>query len=78
MITTKKELDDVDLSILKLACEGMTAKEIGYEINLSSKTVSFRLTAMRKYYECKSTAQLLVKLTTLGVVGKIDLEDSEE
>lgn len=62
MIITKKELDETDKKILRLAGEGMTAKEMGYELNISRKMVEKRIWVMRKYYECKSITQLIVKL----------------
>lgn len=62
MIVTKKELDETDKRILKLIGEGMVYKEIGYEMNLSVRQVDYRVREMKKYYNCKSTAQLLAKL----------------
>lgn len=65
MITISKKPDEKDKQILKLCAEGKTAKQIGYEMNLSSRTVEARIVVMRKYYNCKNTAELLVKTSKL-------------
>ncbi len=62
MITTKKELDEVDKKILKLAGEGLTAKETGYELNISKKSIEKRFHIMMKYYNCNSKTELVTKL----------------
>lgn len=62
MITTKKELDEIDKKILKLAGEGMTAKEIGYEMNKTQRCIEAKIREMKHWYGCKSTTQLINKL----------------
>ena len=62
MITTKKELDETDKKILKMASEGYTAKEIAYEINKSQRCVEARVRTMKDYYDCRSITQLVAKL----------------
>jgi len=62
MITTEKKLDDIDKKILKLAGDGLTAKEIAYEINEKQKAVERRIRIMKEYYQCKSTTHLVTKL----------------
>lgn len=68
MRTTKKELDQTDELIVKMCSEGLTAKEIGYEINLKSKSVSARIEVMKRYYDCKSIAHLITHLTKIGKI----------
>lgn len=64
MITTKKELDHIDRQIIMLAGEGMTAKEIAREMKTSTRSIEYRFSCMKKYYDCRSVAQLLYKLKT--------------
>ena len=62
MITTKKELDETDKKILKMASEGMTAKEIGYNMNKTPRSIEAKIRRMKEYYGCKSITQLVGKL----------------
>ena len=64
MITTliQKEPDETDKKILKYLSDGVTVKQIAYELNLSSFTVSWRIREMKKYYNCKSIAHLVATL----------------
>jgi DNA-binding CsgD family transcriptional regulator len=63
-----REPDEIDIKIVKMCAEGLTAKEIGYEINLKSKAVAARIEVMKKYYECKSIAHLVTHLSSLGKI----------
>jgi DNA-binding NarL/FixJ family response regulator len=62
MITTVKELDEIDKKILILLTEGKTAKQIGKAVFKSSRTVEGRLKRIRDAYDCKNTLQLIAKL----------------
>lgn len=62
MIATKKKLDETDKRIIRGASDGLTAKEIGRNLNLSARTVEARIREMKKYYHCSSIAQLVGKL----------------
>lgn len=63
MIVTEKRLDEIDKKILKLSGEGLTAKEIGYELNKSHRSVEHKIAAMKKWFKCKSITELVKKLT---------------
>lgn len=62
MIITKKELDETDKKILRLASQGFTAKEIGYELNRTQRCIEAKIRRMKDYYECKSITHLVGKL----------------
>ena len=59
MITTVKVLDETDKKILKLAGEGLTAKETGKVLFMSPRTVEKRLMKLREKHNCKKTIQLI-------------------
>jgi DNA-binding CsgD family transcriptional regulator len=63
-----KELDDQDRQILKLIADGLTNKEIAYDLRINPHSVKARLRVMRAYYDCKTTAQLLLKLSADGLL----------
>lgn len=63
MIVTEKQLDEIDKKILKLSGEGLTAKEIGYEINITQRSVEARVREMKKWYSCKSITELVKKIS---------------
>lgn len=65
MIVTQKQLDDTDKEIIRLAGEGMTAKEIGYEINLSQRAVEARIRVMKDWYKCNSLVHLVQVISKL-------------
>lgn len=65
MIIVQKSLDETDKKIIKLASEGMTSKEIGYELNLKAKAVEYRIQVMKDYYQCKSVIQLVVRVNDM-------------
>ena len=55
-------MDELDKSIIEKAAEGFTVKEIAYKLTKSPHTVSIRIREMKKWYDCKSLAQLIGKL----------------
>lgn len=61
MIVTEKKLDEKDKQILMLAAEGMTAKEIGYELNTTQYAVQAKIRIMKSYYNCRSLTELVAK-----------------
>ena len=63
MITTKKELDHIDKDIIRMSSEGMTAKAIGRELKMTTRSIEYRVCCMKKYYQCKSLPQLISKLS---------------
>lgn len=65
MIATKKELDEKDKKIIELSGEGKTAKEIGYIMNLSAKSVAARKTKMFQYFKVSSITELVLKISKL-------------
>lgn len=62
MKTVLRELDERDKEIIGFLCEGMTAKEIAYEMKISSHTVAARVREMKRYYGCKNITELVLKL----------------
>lgn len=60
--SVKKEPDERDKKILYLLFQGKTAKQIGNEIFISSRTVENRLRVLRENYECRNNVQLTYKL----------------
>gem|GEM_PF-5218070 len=64
MIVTKKELDETDKKIIAKAGEGMTAKEIGYELNISQRSVEARVREMKRWFKCKNLPELVLRLST--------------
>lgn len=66
MITTKKEMDHIDKEIIQMAGDGKTAKEIARELKTSSRSVEYRIASMKKYYDCKSLPQLIMKISRMS------------
>ena len=66
MIVTEKKLDETDKKIIAKAADGQTIKEIGRDMAISPHTVSIRIREMKKWFECKSLAQLVSKLSKLS------------
>lgn len=66
MITTKKEMDHIDKEIIQMAGDGKTAKEIARELKASPRSIEYRIASMKKYYDCKSLPQLLIKLSKMS------------
>lgn len=69
MIPAGKIPDDKDRRILHCIRHGMTYKEIAYEMRSAEQTVKNRVLAMRKYYNCVSTPQLIAHLVVEGVIN---------
>lgn len=65
MVTTQRVPDETDKRIVKMCADGKTSKEIGYQLNLKSKSISYRIEAMKKYYNCNSIAHLVAKFYDL-------------
>jgi DNA-binding NarL/FixJ family response regulator len=65
MIVTKKELDETDKKIIAKAGEGMTAKEIGYELNISQRSVEARVREMKRWFNCHSLVHLVQTISKL-------------
>jgi len=61
-VTTEKKLDDIDKKILNLIADGKSVKEIAWKVGMKARQVDYRIKAMRKYYECTSVPQLIIKL----------------
>jgi DNA-binding NarL/FixJ family response regulator len=55
--------NELDAEILKHKAEGKANKEVAPLVNLSVKAVEWRLWKMRKALNCKTTVQLISKLT---------------
>lgn len=52
--------DDIDLSIVQLLREGLSAREIGHMIELSPRTVEHRIEKMKARAGTKSIVPLLI------------------
>lgn len=68
MIITEKKLDDVDKKILKLAGEGLLIKEMDIRVDdksISVHTISIRIREMKRYYGCKTLAELVLKMNKM-------------
>lgn len=55
-------LDEKDKELIKHLAEGKPNKEVAQLVNLSVKTVEWRLHKLRKALNCKNTIQLLLQL----------------
>lgn len=75
MIVTQKQLDDTDKEIIRLLASGMTAMEIGIELDLSNRSVERRIVIMRKWYKCNSQAQLVGRL--INEINKLQDDTSK-
>lgn len=62
MIVTAKQLDETDIKIIQFYSEGMSAREIAYEMNLTLRQVTGRIVTMKRYYQAKSITHLVAML----------------
>lgn len=72
MKTVTRELDDTDVKILELIAKGKTSKQIGYELNLTTKTVANKITVMMVYYGCASRTELCIRLLNAAQDKSLD------
>jgi hypothetical protein len=56
-------LDDTDKQIIKLLCEGVAPKQLPGKVWKSAGAIHKRLFTLRKYYDCKTTYELIAKLS---------------
>jgi len=57
-----------DQKLLHLLASGATYKEAAEQLDISTRTIDNKLSAMRKEYHCKNNIHLFVKLTKVGVI----------
>lgn len=62
MKSTGKKLDDTDKRVLSMISKGYTHKEVSKEIYLSVQAIKQRLSVLRRYYDCKTTAHLIAHI----------------
>jgi len=68
MITTKKELDDKDKKIIQLMIRRVSYKKMSKIVFLSERGIRSRLKAMRGYYKCESTSELISYLIDNAII----------
>ena len=56
-------LDETDEKIIELLCQGYSPKEISHKIWKSRHSVRKRLQNLREKNDCKTTIQLIAKLS---------------
>lgn len=57
-----------DTKLLHLLAKGLTYKEAGKELDISTSLIEKKLKKMRKEYHCRNNVHLFVKLTKVGVI----------
>lgn len=62
MIVTEKQLDETDKKIIAKSAEGMTAKEIGRDLNITQRSVEARIREMKKWHKCSNMVELVNKI----------------
>jgi DNA-binding NarL/FixJ family response regulator len=63
-----RSLDDKDKRIIELVRTGHRVKEVAPIVYLSHQAVSYRLSVMKKHFNCKTTAELVIHLKSEGLV----------
>ena len=63
-----KELTKRRKIILTLTAQGLLAKDIGHQLNISARTVENILRKVRIDFNCNNTTHLVAKLITLKLI----------
>ena len=61
-ITTREK------EVIRLLAQGLTAKQIGQELNISSTTVITHKNNLRDKLDCKNCPELIYRATQIGLV----------
>ena len=61
-ITTREK------EVIQLLAQGLTTKQIGHELNISSTTVITHRNNLRDKLECKNCPELIYKATQIGLL----------
>ena len=64
-----KDLSQREVSVLRLIAQGFSAKQIGYQLTISSRTAEFHKNAIMNKLRLRSTAELTRYALELGVAS---------
>ncbi len=65
----KKELSETNIIILKLLCQGKSAKKIAEIVHKSESTVYKQIESLKEYFEVNSKAGLIIAAERMGLAG---------
>lgn len=67
-VTIEAHIDELDLKLVQLKAEGMSAREIGPIVFRSPRTVEARLDALRRLLGANSSENLIYKAMKQGLI----------
>jgi len=65
----KKELSETNIIILKLLCQGKSAKKIAEIVHKSESTIYKQIESLKEYFEVNSKAGLIIAAERMGLAG---------
>jgi len=57
-------LSNLEKEIIDRLCDGVTVKEVAYEMGFHVRTIDYHLLRMRRRFNCKTTIHLIATLQT--------------